>query len=226
MFQAFQAPGRFKHFSLMLALALVLPAAQADDKLAVNPLTGTPSEMDQKQRQFEALKLETAILEEQNKQAGLRGQKTNATPSVPPPPKPAPSRIKPQLQSTQGEVKAAPVPVPAGPRLVGIMWLGNKRLAVINTGAGEVIQATEGQAVAGRTIEDITDHSARFGGQLIEVAAHPGVASNRDKQPVGQPVGIQNYSTGNANATSSTMPLAGSATSLVLPQGTPGNFKP
>jgi hypothetical protein len=184
--------------------APALALAQAE---GVNPLTGTSLGFEQKQRRLEELKVDTLMLEEEAKQAELRGRlelapikrRTEALrlqsdgPVFPPPQGAgAPARATAAAGTRRGQRGAthmAPPAVavaaaaPSVPSVAAILKSGDKRRAVVNFN-GQTYTVGEGDQIAGQEVSAITAESVTVGGQTLQMERRPAVIAVIDRQPV------------------------------------------
>ncbi len=173
-----------------IAFGLLVGLAGAAE---VNPLTGTPLALEQKQRRLEELRLETQMLEEEVKQAELRGRVGVAglarpgrspralanSPTVPPWPAPTHAeasprpkgaktlaRRPPEGQPSQGAhsmAAAAGLPRTATPVLRAIFSARGGRRAVFALDEN-IVAGGEGEMLAGLHLTEVEERSARLGG--------------------------------------------------------------
>ncbi len=184
-----------------LAIAPALTLAQA---ARVNPLTGTSLGFEEKQRRLEELKVDTLMLEEQAKQAELRGRLElapmkrrseerrlhNDGPAFPPPlGAGAPARAtasrgaKRAQSATPRTAPPAVAPAaPPGPSVAAILKSGDRRRAVVNFN-GQTYTVGEGDKILGQEVTAITGESVTVGGQTLYMERRPAVIAVVDRQP-------------------------------------------
>lgn len=213
--------------ALSLAILLATSHPQAAE---VNPFTGTEASIADLRRQLEIANLENQIaVARANKQRTEREAKE---------PKPTPAALDPKFgtlkyptekipffpgldalfkpQKGKGEtpspstapaVQAAP-PMPAGPRLIGIISDEAGRVAIIEQG-GVLQQAKENGTAHGQKVSRIGAGWADLGGKrLTQDTSTLALVVNVDKQPAMRPAGSASPAAGQPMAAPSAQPAA------------------
>jgi hypothetical protein len=237
------------HATLAMVMALAGAPALAQVQAAnVNPLTGTSLGFEQKQKHLEELKLDTLMLEEQAKQAELRGRLDLAPmkkrseerrlqsdgPAFPPyhatgtPPVRATAAGGAKGGQTAAPPAVTAVAVPAtspGPAVVAILKSGEKRLAVVSV-EGQTYTVSEGHKIRGQEVSSITAEGVTLGGQILKIERRPAVIAVVDRQPAPSPPGTSSVPPPGPvlpplAPLAESMPAGGDGYSGAVPRGAP-----